>query len=199
MPPERTSGTSTSTWIRFPGYLLIGAAIIALQALVLVAMGQPPICACGTIKLWHGLVSSAESSQQISDWYTYSHVLHGLIFYFLLWLIAPGMPFGLRFVLAIGIEASWEVLENTPFIINRYRQSALALGYVGDSVINSVFDTLAAAIGVALARILPVWSTIALIVATEWSLAYAIRDNLTLNIVQLIYPFEAISRWQTGS
>ena len=184
--------------MRFYRYLLIGAAIIALQALVLFAMGQPPICACGTIKLWHGLVSSAESSQQISDWYTYSHVLHGLIFYFLLWLIAPGLPFGVRFVLAIGIEAGWEVFENTPFIINRYRQSALALGYVGDSVINSVFDTLAAAIGVALARILPVWSTIALLIATELSLAYAIRDNLALNIIQLIHPFEAISRWQTG-
>jgi hypothetical protein len=198
MPLERTSGTGTPAWMQFPGYLLIAAAIVALQALVLLAMGQPPICACGTIKLWHGLVSSAESSQQISDWYTYSHVLHGLIFYFLLWLVAPRMSFGLRFTLAIGIEASWEILENTPFIINRYRQSALALGYVGDSVINSVFDTLAAAIGVVLARILPVWSTIALVIATELSLAYAIRDNLTLNIVQLIHPFEAISRWQIG-
>ena len=178
--------------------LLAVAAIVALQALALFAMGQPPICACGTIKLWHGLVSSAENSQQLTDWYTYSHVIHGLIFYFLLWLVVPGVPFGVRFLLAIGIEASWEVFENTPFIINRYRQSALALGYVGDSVINSVFDTLAAVVGVALARILPVWSTIALVIATELSLAYAIRDNLTLNIVQLIYPFEAISRWQIG-
>ncbi len=178
--------------------LLVVAVIVALQALALFAMGQPPICACGTIKLWHGLVSSAENSQQLTDWYTYSHVIHGLIFYFLLWLVAPSAPFGLRFALAIGIEASWEVFENTPFIINRYRQSALALGYVGDSIINSVFDTLAAAVGVVLARILPVWSTIALVIATELSLAYAIRDNLTLNIVQLIYPFEAISRWQTG-
>lgn len=184
--------------MQFPRYLLVGVAIVALQALVLLAMGQPPICKCGTIKFWHGLVSSAESSQQLTDWYTYSHVIHGLIFYFLLWLVVPSVPFGVRFALAIGIEASWEVLENTPFIINRYRQSALALGYVGDSVINSVFDTLAAAIGFALARILPAWSTIALVIVTELSLAYAIRDNLTLNIIQLIHPFEAISRWQIG-
>lgn len=188
----------SDTGRRFLGYVSVGASIVALQALVLFAMGQPPICACGTIKLWHGLVTSAENSQQLTDWYTYSHVIHGLIFYFLLWLVAPGVPFGVRFALAIGIEASWEVFENTPFIINRYRQSALTLGYVGDSVINSVFDTLAAALGFILARILPVWSTIALVIATELSLAYTIRDNLTLNIVQLIYPFEAISRWQTG-
>ena len=177
--------------------LLIGAALIALQGLVLLALGQPAICECGYVKLWHGVVSSPENSQQLTDWYTYSHVIHGIAFYLILWFAAPAMPVGLRFVLALGLETGWEILENTPFIINRYRQSALALGYFGDSVVNSVSDTLAAAFGFALARILPVWAIGALVLGTELYSAYMIRDNLLLNIIQLIYPSEVISSWQT--
>jgi hypothetical protein len=178
---------------------LIATAIVALQALVLIAMGQPPICNCGTVKLWHGLVSSAENSQHVADWYTYSHVIHGFAFYFLLWLIAPRMSVGARFLLAIGIEASWEVFENTPFIINRYRQSALALGYTGDSVINSVFDSLAAALGFLLARFLPVWTIVVSAIAMELFAGYMIRDNLVLNILQLLFASKAISAWQAGA
>jgi hypothetical protein len=178
--------------------LLVGGALIALQALVLFAMGQPPICTCGTIKLWNGLVSSPENSQQLTDWYTYTHVIHGFGLYFLLWLIAPRMPIGLRFVLAVGLEAGWEIIENTPFIIDRYRQSALAQGYVGDSIVNSVFDTLAGAFGFALARLLPVWSTVVLMIALELFVGFMIHDNLTLNIIQLIHPSVAISDWQTA-
>jgi len=177
--------------------LLIGAALIALQGLVLLALGQPAICECGYVKLWHGVVSSPENSQQLTDWYTYSHVIHGIAFYLILWFAAPAMPVGLRFVLALGLETGWEILENTPFIINRYRQSALALGYFGDSVVNSVSDTLAAAFGFAFARILPVWAIGALVLGTELYSAYMIRDNLLLNIIQLIYPSEVISSWQT--
>jgi hypothetical protein len=182
----------------FATYLLVAAGIIALQAAVLLAMGQPPICACGYVKLWQGDVLSSENSQHISDWYIFSHVIHGFGFYFLLWLIAPRMPLGLRFVLALGIEAGWEVLENTPFIIDRYRQSALAQGYTGDSVINSVFDTLAAAFGFFLARLLPVWMIVVLAIATELFVGYMIRDNLMLNIIQLLFPSAAISAWQAG-
>jgi hypothetical protein len=103
-------------------YYLTGAAVIVLQALILLAMGQPLICACGVIKLFGGVVSSPEMSQQLTDWYSYSHIIHGIGFYLLLWLIAPAAPVGLRFMLAIGLEAGWEVLENTPFVINRYRE-----------------------------------------------------------------------------
>ena len=183
---------SWRTWV------LIGAGIVALQAGVLLALGQPPICTCGYVKLWHGVVLSDQNSQQLTDWYTFSHVIHGFGFYLLLWLIAPRAPVGLRLVLALGLEAGWEIFENTPFIIDRYRQQALAQGYIGDSVINSVFDTLAMIFGFVLARILPVWVTVALAVAMELFVGFLIRDNLTLNIIQLIYPSEAISSWQSG-
>ena len=127
--------------------LVVGAAFIAVQALVLFAMGQPPICACGYVRLWGGIASGPEISQQLTDWYTYSHVIHGFGFYFALWLIAPRAPVAIRFILALAFEVSWEIFENTPFIIDRYRQSALAQGYFGDSIINSVADTIAAAFG----------------------------------------------------
>lgn len=178
--------------------LPVAAGLVALQALALLAMGHPLICTCGYIKLWHGIVSSSENSQHVTDWYTYTHVIHGFGFYLLLWLIAPRMHFGLRLVLAVGLEGGWEVIENTPFIIERYRQSALAQGYFGDSIINSTFDTLATALGFFLARILPIWSVIAFAIALELFLGYMIRDNLTLNIIQLIYPSDVISNWQAA-
>jgi hypothetical protein len=179
-------------------WALIGAAVIALQAVVLLAMGQPAICTCGYVKLWHGNVLSSENSQHLSDWYTFSHVIHGFGFYLLLWVIASRTPVGLRFVLALGLEAGWEILENTPMIIDRYRQSALARGYIGDSVMNSVGDTLAMAFGFLLARKLPVWAVVALAMAMELFVGFMIRDNLTLNIIQLIYPSDTISHWQAG-
>jgi hypothetical protein len=178
-------------------WVLLGAAIVALQAVILLAMGQPPICTCGAVKLWHGVVLSPENSQQLTDWYTFSHVIHGFGFYLLLWLIAPRAPFALRLVLALGLEAGWELLENSPIIIDRYRQQALAQGYSGDSVINSVFDTLAMVLGFVLARLLPVWVTVALTAAMEIFVGFMIRDNLTLNLIQLLYPSETISRWQS--
>jgi len=179
-------------------WCLIGAGIIVLQAIVLLVMGQPPICTCGTVKLWHGTVLSAENSQQLTDWYTFTHIIHGFGFYLLLWLIAPRALVGLRLMLAIALEAGWEIIENTPFIIDRYRQQALAQGYIGDSVINSVFDTLAMVLGFVLARLSPVWGVVALAVLLELFVGFMIRDNLTLNIIQLIYPSEAISQWQAG-
>jgi hypothetical protein len=178
--------------------LLVAAGSVMLQALILLAMGHPSICTCGYIELWHGNPSGPETSQHLTDWYTYTHVLHGFGFYLLLWLIAPQAPFYWRLALAIGFEAAWEVIENTPLLMERYRQSALARGYFGDSVINSVFDTLATVFGFVLARVQPVWSIIVLAMAIELFLGYMIRDNLTLNIVQLIHPSEAVTRWQMG-
>ena len=184
--------------ISFGKCLMAAAMFIGVQALVLFIMGRPLICTCGTIKLWVGIANGPENSQQLTDWYTFTHIIHGIGLYFLFWLIAPGMPVGLRFALAVGLEAGWEMVENSPFIIARYRQSALAQGYVGDSIINSISDTLSAVFGFTLARALPAWSSVVLVIAMELFVGYMIHDNLTLNIIQLIYPNEAISRWQVG-
>ncbi len=188
-PPRRIG---LGTW------LAIAAVIVALQGAVILALGHPLICTCGTIELWHGNAAGPQTSQHVTDWYSFSHVIHGFLFYLLLWLIAPRAPIGLRLVLAVGIEAGWEVLENTPLLMERYRQGALARGYFGDSVLNSVADTFAMAFGFLLARLLPVWTTVALALGMELFTLTMIRDNLALNIIQLVYPTETISRWQTG-
>jgi hypothetical protein len=179
-------------------YAPAGAGVIALQAVILLAMGLPLICACGSIDLWHGNPSGPETSQHLTDWYTYTHGIHGFGFYLLLWLILPKTSFALRLALAIGLEAGWEIVENTPFVMDRYRQAALARGYMGDSVVNSVFDTLATIIGFVFARVAPLWASIAMVILIELILGYMIRDGLTLNVIQLIYPSETISTWQTG-
>jgi hypothetical protein len=198
MVPQRSSSTVASDQSALGLYLAVAAGLITVQALALLAMGLPAICKCGYVALWHGNPSGPETSQHLVDWYSYTHVLHGIGFYLLLWLIAPQTSIGLRFALAIGLEASWEVIENTPLVMDRYRQSALARGYFGDSIVNSVSDTAAAALGFVLARKLPVLVVVVLVIVSELFAGYMVRDNLTLNIIQLIYPSETISKWQEG-
>ena len=184
----------------FWAYLLIVIAIIAAAALMELAMGRTPISKSGTIKLWVSETNSAETSQQIADWYSVTHITHGIILYGLIWLVSRGrLSMGRCLVLAVFAESAWEVLENSDFIINRYREATISNGYYGDSILNSMSDILCCLTGFLLARYLPLRATLVLVVVFEVGLAFAIRDNLTLNIIMLVHPFEAIKVWQMGA
>lgn len=138
------------------------------------------------------------NSQHIFDWYSPSHVIHGFIFYGLLWLVARRWSIGIRLVIATIVEAAWEIFENTPSIINRYREATISLDDYGDSVLNSSVDILAMVLGFWLASRLPVWVTVALAIGLELFVGWMIRDNLALNIIMLLWPLDAIRQWQMG-
>jgi hypothetical protein len=180
--------------------LLLVCGLIAIMALVEYAMGRLPICACGYVKLWHGLVYSSGNSQHLFDWYSFSHILHGILIYFFINLFDKNkrLSVGQKFLLAVLLECSWEILENSNFIINRYRSATISFDYFGDSIINSIGDVISMSVGFLFAQTRKVWQSLVLFISIELVLLYVIRDNLTLNIIMLIHPVEAIEAWQAA-
>lgn len=176
---------------------LAAILLFVVAAIILWAMGRPPICTCGTVDLW-GQVGP-EQSQMLADWYSPSHFIHGLIFYALLWRFARHQPVERRFLVSLVIEAAWEIMENTPLVIDRYREATMALGYSGDSILNSISDIAMMALGFLAARRLPIWASVALGLGFELLTLVVIRDNLTLNVWMLLVPTDAIRDWQADA
>jgi hypothetical protein len=176
----------------------MASIIVAASAALLLVMGRPPICACGTIELWVNQSDSPKTSQMLADWYSPSHVIHGFLFYALLWLAARNQPIERRFLIALLAEIAWEVLENTDWAINRYREATIAVGYTGDSVLNTMSDIGMMALGFWLARKMPIWAIVVAAMTLELAALLAIRDNLALNIWMFLFPTDAIRDWQAG-
>ena len=179
-----------------PKPLISLVAVLALTIAIMLAMGRPPICTCGTVELWGEV--GPKQSQMLADWYSPSHIVHGFLFYAARRWLWPRGSIELRFLAALILETIWEISENTPMMIDRYREATIALGYSGDSILNSVSDISMMAIGFLAARRLPVWASITAVLVLELVPLIVIRDNLTLNIWMLLAPNDAIRSWQAG-
>ena len=173
-------------------------ALAAATLIVLYLMGRNVICPCGYVSVWSGFDNVEQSSQHLTDWYTPSHLLHGVLFFGALWLVARWLPLGWRFAIAMLVEGTWEIVENTPWVIDHYRTFTVSFDYNGDSVINSAMDLAAMALGFFLARRLPVWASVAIVIGFEALTISVVRDGLALNILMLLYPTEAVLQWQQG-
>jgi hypothetical protein len=182
--------------ISFRAAIFIAFGLVTLQAGTLSLMGQPLLAAAAPFRLWAGNPLGPDNSQQLTDWYSLSHIVHGLIFYGLSRLIAPRLPFAARLLLAMGVEIGWEIIENSPAVIEAYRAQALAAGYRGDSVLNSLSDTAMMALGFFIAARLPWWGTVLLALTLEALAGLAIRDNLTFNVLNFLVSWPALEQWQ---
>lgn len=182
---------------------VIAFILFVLFGAILWSMGRPPICACGEVKLLHLVVQSSENSQHLADWYTPSHIIHGFIFYGVGHLLRkkwPALfPLGVAVSLAILAEGAWEVMENSPLIIDRYREVTISWGYAGDSIVNSLADIVWMIVGFFMASRLPWKATLIIALFFEIFVGFIIRDNLALNILMLTAPLESVKEWQAGA
>jgi hypothetical protein len=178
--------------------LIVLAVVLALTALIELRMGRSPLGPDGRFGLWEADIWSAENSQRVADAYSFSHFVHGILFFAGLWLVARRLPVPMRLLIALAVEAGWEILENSPFIIDRYRAGTIAVGYVGDSILNSLSDVVMMTLGFLFARQVSPRVSAATVVAMELFCLFWVRDNLTLNVVMLLHPFEAIKIWQAA-
>lgn len=191
---SKRAATGRRSVARGYGLALLAAALCCA---ILVLMNRPPICACGRIELWHGALDSG-NSQHLADWYSLSHVIHGFLFYAVIRWLRRDLPVDLGLALAVGIEGAWEIAENSPWIIDRYRTATIALGYSGDSIVNSMSDIGMMTIGFLFAARARRWATVIVAIVMELVALVVIRDNLTLNILMLTWPLDAVRQWQAA-
>lgn len=177
--------------------ILSTVIILSLVGIIEYGTGRSLLGPDGRFGWWDGNIWGSENSQRVADVYSFSHIIHGIIFYAFLWVVARRLPLKYRFVIALIMEAAWELLENSPIIIDRYRNATIAQGYVGDSVLNSICDILMVVIGFLIARFSKIWLSIMLIIIMELGCLFWVRDNLTLNVVMLVHPVESIKEWQS--
>ena len=181
------------TWWLLASLLLV----LVVTAFALRFEGRLWICACGTIKLWVGNTCTSDNSQHILDPFSFTHVLHGVVFFWIIAWLGARLRSSWQLVLAIALEGAWEIFENTNFIINRYRTATAALGYTGDTVVNSIGDILCCLAGFLIARRLGFVRSLILFVLIELVLMVWINDSLLLQILMLITPMEEIKNWQS--
>lgn len=173
-------------------YLPATIVLLLIVSYILFWMGRPYHSETSQIHLWIGDVFSPEVSQHVFDWYSFTHIAHGLCFYAGLSFLFPSWSFGTRLLLSVGIEGSWELVENTDYVIEYYRQNTVSVDYAGDTIINSMMDIISMIAGFLWARFSPTWGSVSLFVALEVWLIYWIRDSFLLNIFMFVYPLEFI-------
>jgi len=183
-------------WARHKWVIVAFVSVLILTAVVEFCMGRLWLGPDGKFGLWEGNIWSSENSQRFADPYSFSHIVHGILFYSMLWLVARKLPVRYRLLIALALEAGWELLENSPLIINRYREATISLGYTGDSILNSLSDILMMTIGFLFTTRVPARVSVAAVVLMEIGCALWIRDNLTLNVIMLVHPVDAIKHWQ---
>lgn len=172
---------------------------VLVLAILLRTQGRLWFCECGQIFLWVSGAWSSNTSQHLFDPYSFTHFLHGFLFYWLILLIFPKFSREWQLWIAVAMESGWELIENSSFIIERYRETTAALGYYGDTIFNSFGDVLSCGIGFAVARTLGLTRSLIVFLLIEAVLLFWIRDSLLLNILMLIYPLDSIKHWQTGN
>lgn len=171
-------------------------AVLLLMGVALWAEGRLLICSCGEFKLWISDTCSSDNSQHLADPYSFTHILHGFLLFWLVLLLFRNIAPAWQLSLALALEAAWEVFENTPFVIDRYRVETAALGYQGDTIVNSYGDLACAWIGFLIARKLGIWKSIVVFLLIELVLVIWIKDGLLLQILMLIFPLQTIKLWQ---
>jgi hypothetical protein len=187
----------SSRRILWPALALI--ALLAFTTYFLYSQGRFWICSCGFVKLWAGDIWSAiDNSQHIIDPYSFSHIQHGLLFYWLVAWVLPRLSLAWRFVAAMTIESGWEMFENSSVMIRRYNEMTISKDYTGDTIINSFSDLAMCTLGFWIAHYLGFRRTLVLFIAIEVVMILWIRDSMFLNIIMLLFPIEAIRNWQMG-